>query len=242
VLRSERSSPILPAALICVVAGTAVAGVGSGDSAPAIIDTRPPVVSVDDPPANLVLQTGETISLGYAWDDDHPGGDPGDNRYEVWLGDRLWETGPDQPGSGTFTWNWTVPDTSSASVHLVVTATDAFGNVSTARSAEFTILSGATDVPDRRRGPVFSPPAPNPFNPRTVLRFDLPASGPVRVTIHDAQGRRVRTLLAAGRPAGPLSLTWDGRDDAGQRLASGTFFARLETAGGVWSRKMTLLK
>ena len=83
---------------------------------------------------------------------------------------------------------------------------------------------------------------PNPFNPSTELRFALDAAGPVQLSIHDIAGRRVRTLLAGVQPAGELRATWDGRDDAGQALASGVYLARLEATGGAASRKLVLLK
>ena len=76
--------------------------------------------------------------------------------------------------------------------------------------------------------PVFALPAPNPFNPLTHLRFSLPEPGPVQVTVHDARGFRVGTLLQTQRPAGPFSLRWNGTDDVGRRQAGGTYFFRLE--------------
>ncbi|MCB1163906.1 T9SS type A sorting domain-containing protein [bacterium] len=83
---------------------------------------------------------------------------------------------------------------------------------------------------------------PNPFNPSTELRFALDAAGPVRLSIHDIAGRRVRALLAGVQPAGELRATWDGRDDTGHALASGVYLARLEAAEGTVSRKLVLLK
>ncbi len=78
---------------------------------------------------------------------------------------------------------------------------------------------------------------PNPFNPRTTVELDLAASPGgavpvVRVTIHDLAGRRLRTLhdgaLAGGRRHG---LSWDGADDRGRPLASGTYLCRATVAG-----------
>jgi hypothetical protein len=86
------------------------------------------------------------------------------------------------------------------------------------------------------------PSAPNPFNPRTEVRFALAAPGPVGLTIHDARGRRVATLLAGFMPAGEHAAAWEGRDDAGRAVASGTYLARLVTATGVVERKLTIVK
>ncbi|MFH1841724.1 MAG: FlgD immunoglobulin-like domain containing protein, partial [bacterium] len=83
---------------------------------------------------------------------------------------------------------------------------------------------------------------PNPFNPSTTIRFALPAAGPVRVTVYDLAGGRVRTLLRATRPAGDNTVVWNGRDDAGRPVASGAYYARLEFGGTTQISKMVLLK
>ncbi|UCE04017.1 MAG: S8 family serine peptidase [Candidatus Latescibacterota bacterium] len=84
---------------------------------------------------------------------------------------------------------------------------------------------------------------PNPFNPRTTLQYGLARGGPVRLVIYDGRGRRVRTLVQNAYVApGVYSATWDGTDDTGRQLSSGVYHARLELAGRVISRRMTLLK
>lgn len=83
---------------------------------------------------------------------------------------------------------------------------------------------------------------PNPFNPRTTIRFSLAAPGAVDLWVYDLRGRRVRTLLDESRPAGVQQVVWDGRDDAGVPLASGMYFYRLVANDFEQSRKMLLLK
>lgn len=83
---------------------------------------------------------------------------------------------------------------------------------------------------------------PNPFNPRTSLRFALPQDGAVRLTLHDLSGRRVAVLADAALPAGDHAVTWNGCDDAGRALAAGTYVARLRTARGVESVRLTLVR
>jgi hypothetical protein len=76
---------------------------------------------------------------------------------------------------------------------------------------------------------------PNPFNPSTVLRFDLPEESHVRLAVFDLLGREVRRLADELRPAGIHSIRWDGTADGGNDTASGVYFARLEarpTDGG----------
>jgi C1A family cysteine protease len=85
-------------------------------------------------------------------------------------------------------------------------------------------------------------PSPNPFNPATTLSFSLAQAGPVRLTVHDLTGRVVATLIDDSRDAGEHRAVWRGRDDAGAAVASGVYFARLETAGEADMRKMVMLK
>jgi hypothetical protein len=83
--------------------------------------------------------------------------------------------------------------------------------------------------------------APNPFNPRTTLRFAMPAAGRANVTVHDARGRRVRTLTAQ-LPAGPARVRWDGTAGDGRVLPSGTYLVRVVTPGGVQTGRCQLVR
>ncbi len=88
----------------------------------------------------------------------------------------------------------------------------------------------------------FEDAEPNPFNPSTVLTFELPGAGAVKLAIVDVAGRRVRTLAQGTFPAGSHSLTWDGRDDGGRALASGIYFAQLRAGEFRAERRLVLLK
>jgi hypothetical protein len=84
---------------------------------------------------------------------------------------------------------------------------------------------------------------PNPFNPATVIGFDLPTPGTVQLTVIDVAGRPVRKLLAGSeRPAGHHQVTWDGRSDQGNSVASGIYFYRIVANDFRATRRMTLLK
>jgi flagellar hook assembly protein FlgD len=87
-----------------------------------------------------------------------------------------------------------------------------------------------------------SPAQPNPFNPRTTLRFSMAAGAPVTIEIFDVAGRRVRTLVNDTRGAGAYEEVWDGRNDRGYEVGSGLYFARMETGKFSATRKLTLLK
>lgn len=86
------------------------------------------------------------------------------------------------------------------------------------------------------------PSFPNPFNPSTTIRFDLPASGAVELSIYNAVGQRVRTLVRQVREAGVYSLAWDGRDGEGRELASGVYLCRMVTGEYRVTRKLALVR
>jgi hypothetical protein len=78
---------------------------------------------------------------------------------------------------------------------------------------------------------------PNPFNPRTTIRFSLPYETHVRVEVFDLLGRKVRTLLDEKLPRGTHSLVWDA-----SQQASGVYYYRLQTNEAVLTRAMLLQK
>ena len=67
---------------------------------------------------------------------------------------------------------------------------------------------------------------PNPFNPSTHIQVNIPENGDVKVTIYDNLGQQVRRLADGWREAGFYLFTWDGLDDDGARVASGTYVYR----------------
>lgn len=83
---------------------------------------------------------------------------------------------------------------------------------------------------------------PNPFNPLTTIKFDLPRDGRVTLRIFDLSGRVVRTLVDGTLARASHDWQWDGTDDAGHRMASGTYYYRVETDQNVATGKMMLVK
>lgn len=78
---------------------------------------------------------------------------------------------------------------------------------------------------------------PNPFNPTTTIAFRLPQTSPVRLSVHDVLGREVAVLVNGVQPTGTHQVQLDASN-----LASGMYMYRLQTAQGVISKTMTLLK
>ncbi|HQU72719.1 MAG TPA: FG-GAP-like repeat-containing protein [Calditrichia bacterium] len=93
-----------------------------------------------------------------------------------------------------------------------------------------------------------APNYPNPFNPSTSVRFQLPEASRVRLSIYSLLGEEVAVLAAGYRPAGRYRLTWDGRNREGAPVGSGIYFLRFSAVpeqGGhsfQQTRKMMLVK
>lgn len=84
---------------------------------------------------------------------------------------------------------------------------------------------------------------PNPFNPMTTIRFELPSERRVDLKVFDASGRMVRELLRGVMyPAGRHSVEWDGRDESGRIASAGVYFCRLSAGAEEAIGRMVLLK
>jgi hypothetical protein len=83
---------------------------------------------------------------------------------------------------------------------------------------------------------------PNPFNPQTTISFTLDESQPVELAVYDVSGRLVRLLEAGVKEAGPHSINWDGRDQAGTGVASGVYLMRLTGPQEALTGKLVLAR
>ncbi len=83
---------------------------------------------------------------------------------------------------------------------------------------------------------------PNPFNPATTLRFSAPHTGEISLAVYDVLGRKVATLVDGVVQAGQQQVMWQGCNDQGMPVASGTYFVRLEGENVSLTRRMVLLK
>ena len=87
------------------------------------------------------------------------------------------------------------------------------------------------------------PARPNPFNPHTAIRLDLPRAGICDLRVVDPSGRTIRRLLAGRSGPGTVETIWDGTDEDGHPVGSGVFFVRATADGqGPVVQKVVLLK
>lgn len=134
------------------------------------------------------------------------------------------------PGGATFLW---------------VRGQDAAGNWGNATAHAVQVNGGAVDVA-LGEGPVtelaLAQSFPNPFADNTRIHFALPTTENVNLQIYDVGGRLVRTLMDRTVAAGRHRVAWDGRDNAGQTVASGVYFYRLVAGDQERERKMVFVK
>jgi hypothetical protein len=83
---------------------------------------------------------------------------------------------------------------------------------------------------------------PNPFNPGTTIRYDVPANGPVTITVYNVAGQEVVSLVNDTRPAGFWVVNWDGSNRNGTPVASGVYFYKMEVATSILTRKMVFIQ
>ena len=125
------------------------------------------------------------------------------------------------PGSGQGHWRLRVASRSPYFPHSPWQSPSRNGR----QEADLRLASWLSGVDDGEAVPGFLAArltvAPNPFNPRTQLSFDLRRDGLVRIELFDLAGRRVAVLLDEVRPAGRVEVVWDGRDDSGRGVRFG---------------------
>ena len=107
------------------------------------------------------------------------------------------------------------------------------------------LASGVDDVPTSQTFRLH-PPYPNPFNPNTTISWEIGAnvgSAAVKVEIHDMRGRRIARLLDTHLEGGRThTVQWNGQDDSGIGVASGSYLAVVEIDGKQKARFLTLVK
>ncbi|MBT5060430.1 MAG: DUF362 domain-containing protein [Gemmatimonadetes bacterium] len=132
---------------------------------------------------------------------------------------------------------------SSASAHIVDVDGDRLPGIAFRLPGEIpTAIEQVADGPQPQQSALVNL-YPNPFNSATQIRFELARNGKVDLAVWDVLGRRVKTLVTSALPAGMHQIAWDGRADDGGITATGVYWVRLQTPGGLTStRPITLLR
>jgi DNA-binding beta-propeller fold protein YncE len=149
-----------------------------------------------------------------------------------------------EPVDGSFT--WTVPgiETQNARIQVVLIDPEV-GTAADESDASFEISRSSTGAPDAAGVPsilFLGRTVPQPFSGTATVRFGLPAQTRAELAVYDVDGRMVKRLATGELPAGTWERVWDGYDDAGRKVPSGTYFLRLSTPAGTETQRMTLLR
>lgn len=114
------------------------------------------------------------------------------------------------------------------------------GEITVAEGGGVTGLSNFSDqFPEKF---ALHPNFPNPFNPETIIRYEIPAAAAVEIIIYNIAGETVRTLVQSVKEAGLHQIKWDGRDHFGRPVPSGVYVYRLRSNEFIAANKMHLLR
>ena len=102
-----------------------------------------------------------------------------------------------------------------------------------------TIISNKSEIPAQF---ILYHNFPNPFNPLTIFRYDLPVDGLVNITIYDMMGRVVKTLVNDQQTAGYRSTQWNATNNAGSPVSAGIYLYMIQAGDFRQTKKMVLLK
>jgi hypothetical protein len=238
--------------VVCFVTGNASPGAGQGDN------------DVDGGQTTLLSPSFDLSEYEYAWVSYHrwytndTGYNPGTDEWVVdvsadggnaWI--RLETTGQSDRSWRLVERNLNAFIIPTAEVRFrFIAADDAQGSIVEAGVDDFSLLvydnplSNVGDPPDRVDLPVFlAQNVPNPFNPVTAIRFQVPTPGsPTTLRILDLAGKVVATLLEEEPVIGERTVFWHGLDSRGRSVASGVYLYRLEVDDRKLTRKLMLLR
>ena len=205
-------------------------------------DSFPPIVTKDSTITHSVVDAWGTVSLA--------GGDF--ECLRICQVDTSWETttinGTVTSRDTTFTISYIFPSKNE----LFVGAIESQDNESDRNFTDASSVIRLTTSPSSVEDPsdldkfptsfILSQNFPNPFNPETQIRYTIGETGRVELTVFDINGRQIRTFISESLPPGQHTVSWDGTDASGNKVASGHYVYQLKANGQVRSKIMVLVK
>ncbi|MBU1700774.1 MAG: T9SS type A sorting domain-containing protein [Candidatus Eisenbacteria bacterium] len=237
-----------PSGTMCFVTANGSVGGAAGEA-----DVDGGITTLLTPVFDLSGATSATLSY-WRWYTNDLGNNPGEDYWTVDItadGDTWVHLEYTQESANTwtqFTFNLGdyVDFTSQTQIRFI--AADASpGSLVEAAVDDFSLdivrgdVSGAPAVADHLEFGIVSC-SPNPFNPQTSIAFRLEQKSPVRLSIFDVSGRRVRSLVHGPVAAGNHMVVFDGTDSRGHAVSSGIYFLKLETPNIVQVKRLTLIR
>lgn len=117
--------------------------------------------------------------------------------------------------------------------------------ISNIEGIEFNYCTETSQVQNKVTQPVtytLSQNYPNPFNPTTAINYTLKKEGKVTLNVYNIVGKHVATLVDQKRSAGAYTVHWNGRNELGNKVASGVYMYKMQVGDIVKSEKMLLVK
>jgi hypothetical protein len=141
-------------------------------------------------------------------------------------------------------YQWIVPQLATEQARIKIYMDNTGGDYDDI-SADFTIQESTASVKESEEYPqIFAlyPNYPNPFNPITLISYELSTVSDVQLTIYNLLGQRVKSLVNERQSVGIYQVQWDGRDIKGESVSSGIYLYRLQAGSFIQTRKMVLVR
>jgi len=161
------------------------------------------------------------------------------------------ETGTDWGTADSTVWQfqWVAPDNGVEEVTFYMSGMASDGNFLTDGDSSYTtsLLISRTGVADDVGGTLpngyeLTQNYPNPFNPTTTIEYNIPHRSFVTVTVYNARGQKIRTVVQDTKTAGKHTAVWDGKDYFGNKVSSGVYLYQIRAEDFIDSKKMLLVK
>ncbi len=117
----------------------------------------------------------------------------------------------------------------------------------TAEPFLYTVMDPATSIADNSKNTVpqstvLHPNYPNPFNPETIIEYELTENGFTSIVVYNILGKEIKSLVSENQAPGLHRISWDGKDNSGSNVGSGFYFIQLQTGNTVQSQKAILIR
>ncbi|MCK9995017.1 MAG: S8 family serine peptidase [Candidatus Krumholzibacteria bacterium] len=189
---------------------------------------------------------GEIVTLGnpyeLIWENpDNWNVDHSNLYYTIDDGENWVEIATDVSGTS---YTWIAPDTPSDEVRVRVFVYDNQGFLGYDSSDDLFMLMDEASAVDNSIPLAYglAQNFPNPFNPQTEIRFELPHASNTKLSVYDLRGRLIKDLVSGHMDAGRHSVLWMGRDNGGRQVASGVYYYKITSGKFTDTRRMTLVK
>ncbi len=186
------------------------------------------------------IATGGTFEL--SWENPDNWNVDFSNLYYTIDGGENWVEIATGVNGNSYTWN--TPETASEDARVRVFVYDNQGLLGFDSSDDPFTLTGQASAVENNIPLTYglAQNFPNPFNPQTEIRFELPYPNDTRLNVYDLRGRLVKNLISDHMDAGRHSVVWMGRDNGGRHVASGVYYYQIKSGNFSETRRMTLVK